>query len=345
MSPIFSIGYKSRLLTGLVRASFVLFILSGCTTLQPDKNIFDGSSNSLELTDTPFFPQQEYHCGPAALATVLGASTVRVQPDDLVNKIYLPKRKGSLQIELLAATRRYGRIPYPLESNPAHIIDELNAGRPVLVLQNLGLKVRPFWHYVVVIGYDANKNNFILRSGTKERLEMNTRKFLRTWNRAGAWSFVALKPDEIPVHANQEKYLEAIVAMERLNDPALLIDAYNQLLKRWPENKVARFGLGNAYYADGQYEAAAPMYAHLLGLNPEHIPTRNNLALTMGKLNCFDSALKQIDKVLELAKENNKYLEDTQSTRTEILQLKNQTTTGTLANPQCRKLDNQLIAN
>jgi len=313
--------------------------------LQPDKNIFDGPNNSLELTNTPFFPQQEFHCGPAALATVLGASEIKVQPNDLVNKIYLPKRRGALQIELLAATRRYGRIPYLLEANPTHIIDEMDAGRPVLVLQNLGLKVRPIWHYAVVIGYDANKKIFILRSGTNERLELSTRKFMRTWKRAGAWSFVAIKPNDAPVHTDQEKYLDTIVAMERLNKPDILIKAYPQLLARWPSNQTARLGLANAYYADGQYETAVSTYAELLEINPEHIPARNNLALTMGKLTCFHSALTQVEKALKLASENNKYIEDTINSRTEILQLRNQDATAITENTRCHALNNQFSAN
>jgi hypothetical protein len=32
-------------------------------------------------------------------------------------------------------------------------VDQLEAGRPVLVLQNLALKLWPQWHYAVVVGY------------------------------------------------------------------------------------------------------------------------------------------------------------------------------------------------
>ncbi len=345
MLPTSLIACRIRPFTGFFLTPFILLLLPGCAIVQPDKNIFTSANVSLELTDTPFFPQQDFHCGPAALATVLGASDINVQPNDLVNKVYLPKRKGSLQIELLAATRRYGRIPYPLEPNPTHIIDELNSNRPVLVLQNLGLKIKPFWHYAVVIGYDANKGNFILRSGANERLQLSTRKFLRTWKRAGTWSFVALKSDETPVHADQNKYLDAIVAMEPLNDAWLLIKSYKTFLESWPDDQIARLGLANAYYTDGQYETAALNYTHLLNLNPEHIPARNNLAMALGSLNCFESASTQVDKALRLASENNKYIEDTKNTRAEILQLRNQDTTATTENAHCDELNNQLSAN
>ncbi|MCO4757980.1 MAG: hypothetical protein KC477_08145, partial [Oceanospirillaceae bacterium] len=67
---------------------------------------------SVELKDTPFFPQTKYHCGPAALATLLSATGVDTVPDELTPHVYLPERKGSLQVDLVATTRRFQRLPY-----------------------------------------------------------------------------------------------------------------------------------------------------------------------------------------------------------------------------------------
>ena len=63
------------------------------------------SAASRELEATPFFPQVTHQCGPAALATVLGASGVETTPDALVPAVYVPGLHGSLQVELLAALR------------------------------------------------------------------------------------------------------------------------------------------------------------------------------------------------------------------------------------------------
>ncbi|TVP53451.1 MAG: hypothetical protein EA349_13665, partial [Halomonadaceae bacterium] len=75
----------------------------------------EGTPSAVELRDTSFHPQQAYQCGPAALATLLQSSGVRdADPDTLKNQVYLPDRQGSLQTELLAATRRADRVPYLL---------------------------------------------------------------------------------------------------------------------------------------------------------------------------------------------------------------------------------------
>ena len=96
------------------------------------------ASAARELEATPFFPQVTHQCGPAALATVLGASGVETTPEALVDAVYVPGLHGSLQVELLAASRRAGRIPYPVGPALDALIAEIDAGRPVLVLQNLG---------------------------------------------------------------------------------------------------------------------------------------------------------------------------------------------------------------
>lgn len=63
-----------------------------------------------ELADTPFFPDDSYFCGPAALATSLSAAGLPARPEALVGQVFLPGREGSLQIEMLAAARRQGAV-------------------------------------------------------------------------------------------------------------------------------------------------------------------------------------------------------------------------------------------
>ena len=77
-------------------------------TMELAKGLPPGIPEKVELAETPFFSQQRYQCGPAALATVLNAAGVKVTDEELVPEVYLPTREGSLQVEMLAATRRHG---------------------------------------------------------------------------------------------------------------------------------------------------------------------------------------------------------------------------------------------
>ena len=53
-----------------------------------------------------------------------------LSPTALVDEIYIPSRLGSLQIEILASTRRHGRIPYRIEPNMKSLFSEIAAGNP-----------------------------------------------------------------------------------------------------------------------------------------------------------------------------------------------------------------------
>jgi len=67
-----------------------------------------------ELAAVPFYPQEDYQCGPAALATTLAYAGIATSPEALVPQVFLPAREGSLQVEMLAAVRRHGRTAYRL---------------------------------------------------------------------------------------------------------------------------------------------------------------------------------------------------------------------------------------
>jgi hypothetical protein len=54
---------------------------------------------------------------------------------------------------MIGAARRHGRLAY-LITGPDSMFEEVAAGHPVIVLQNLGLSWYPVWHYAVVVGYD-----------------------------------------------------------------------------------------------------------------------------------------------------------------------------------------------
>ena len=255
-------------------------LLGGCATPQmaalkaqwPDR-----LATRVSLKDVPFYPQDEHQCGPAALATVAGVAGVTLQPEALVAQVYLPGREGALSIELLAATRRNGLLPYPLQPRVEDLMREVAAGNPVLVLQNLAFAWYPVWHYAVVIGFDRERNVLILNSGRSERLEMSLFTFERTWARADHWAMLALPPGQLPATAQATSYVEAAAALERVN-PAAAQQAYAGAARQWPQERAALLGLGNTAYALGQREAAITAYRVAIAQHADFADAWNNLA-------------------------------------------------------------------
>ncbi len=231
----------------------------------------------VELVTVPFFPQEDYQCGPAALAMVAGAAGVTVTPEALVEQVYLPARKGSLQTEMLAATRRHGLVAYPLKPQLETLLREVAAGHPVLVLQNLAFPIYPVWHYAVAIGFDRDRNVLVLHSGRTERMEISLFAFERTWSRAQHWAMLALPPDRLPASAAAGTYVTAVAALERLN-PGAARTAYATALHRWPDDRAALLGAGNTAYAQGQLEDAIKAYRMAVARYADFAEGWNNLA-------------------------------------------------------------------
>lgn len=282
-----------------------VFLLASCTGNRPALDSLPGAADRppvLELSDTPFFPQQAYQCGPAALATLLVGSGILVTPDALAGKVYLPKREGSLQLELVAASRRYQRLPYRLEPELPTLLAELQAGRPVLVMQNLGLASYPVWHYAVLIGFNVTDNTVVLRSGDRERVVMKTGKFMRTWELADNWALVTLRPGEFPVDPDESRYLQAVAALESAGKPGSAIAFYQAALQRWPNSTLAMFGLGNSYYLQGDLQQAQAQYRRLLAVQSGNTAARNNLAQVLADRGCNDAAFAEVDAALASAK-------------------------------------------
>jgi hypothetical protein len=251
-----------------------------------------GAPGHLELAAVPFFPQDRYQCGPAALATLLGASGAPVEPAELVPEVYLPARRGSLQLELLAAARRHGRLAYPLAPDRRALDAELAAGRPVLVLQNFGTARHAAWHFAVVVGYGPGY--LLLRSGLTERLKLNESRFDGTWSRAGRWAFVALRPGELPASAEAPAYIDAASAFEAVAEPAAAGAAYAAATQRWPAEPAAWLGLGNARERARDPGGAEAAYRAALEAAPGYAAARNNLADLLARRGCLAAARREI---------------------------------------------------
>ena len=243
-----------------------------------------------ELTEVPFFPQNAYQCGPAALATVLQTHKVNATPDDLSSRLYLPGPRGSLQVEIAATARLYTMLPYPLEPDIIALLTEVAAGNPVLVLQNLRFGWWPQWHYAVVVGYDIEQQAIILRSGETRRWQSSFRTFVNTWQRADHWALVIVPAGKIPATADTEAYLKAAYAFEETGLMTYALEAYRAATQKWPQESKAWLILGTLAYTLDNNRQAVEALLQASGLDADSATTWNNLAYALHKSGCMMQA-------------------------------------------------------
>ncbi len=312
----------------MTRCLYVLLV-SGAALLASGCGINNGLAKSdlfessdgraVELTGTPFYPQSTDQCGPAALATVLRTTNVSVVPADLAPRLYLPGRQGSLQIELMAAARGFGRIPYVVEPDAVALLAELQSGRPVLVLQNLGSSLLPVWHFAVVVGYLPEQQAFVLRSGDVRRHLMPVPKFLRSWRRAESWGVVVLAPGEMPSNPDAGTFVRAVADLEAVGQLEAAVTGYRAATEQWPTNTLAWLGLGNAHQQLGQLEMAQMAYSELLKIEPDSAVALNNLALVLADRGHIEDAIQAIDAALSRTQPGDALHGVIVETRSEIL--------------------------
>ena len=284
--------------------SLVLLALAACAT--PQTSALIDSPGTLpthaEVSNVPFFPQEENYCGPAALATVLAWTGLSVEPEGVGDRVYTPDRLGTFQNDILGAARRYGRLAIPV--NALHdLVAEIAAGHPVLVFQNLSFAWYPKWHYAVAVAYNLDRREITLRSGREPEHVTSMDTFERTWKRGGNWALVVLKPDDLPARANVADVERAAASLERNGQLREAATAYSSILTRWPDSYVALIGLGNVSYNAGDLASAERALRQAVIVRPERGAAWNNLAYVLAAGGRKKEALYAAQQAISLSGE------------------------------------------
>jgi len=274
-----------------VATASLLLLLAACQTLPPPQR---AELHPEQQILVPFVPQEKYQCGPAALAMMLQWAGKTDSAQALVDEVWLPEREGSLGIELKAAARSRGLLAYPVEDEDS-LFQELQAGRPVLVLQNLALQSWPKWHFAVVTGYDKAGKTIILHSGTNKSETTHWNRFIRTWARADRWGFTLVQPGELPASATAHGLFRAISAAPNGED------FWPVAVEHFPQSGELWFGYGNSLWAEQQREAALKAFQQAVSLIPEFVAAWNNLAYAQHALGHDNDARASLCQAMTLA--------------------------------------------
>ncbi len=291
--------------TGITFLVLFLTLMVSCAHYSHELNSLtvSGLPGNVEIPLVPFYPQEAYQCGPAVMAMVLQWTKANVNPQDLIPKVFVPEKKGSLQPALISVARRYNRLAYPIKGVEA-LLKELAAGHPVIILQNLGLQWFPRWHYSVPIGYNLAKGIVILHSGKEARRHMGWTLFMRTWKRADYWGLVVLPSGQLPASADEQSYLHAVLGLEQTKQFNGAATAYTAALERWHSSLGALMGVGNCRYALGDLIGAEQAFRHATEAHPQSGASFNNLAHVLAEQGRYADALQMAIRAVDIGGAN-----------------------------------------
>jgi ABC-type bacteriocin/lantibiotic exporter with double-glycine peptidase domain len=137
------------------------------------------------LEGVPFFPQEAYQCGPASLASVLNYWGLPISPEEIAEEIFSKGARGTLNLDMFLYVQRKGLKANQDRGSPESLKRDIDAGRPVIVLVDLGFWVVRQGHYMVVFGY--GKQGVIVHSGREQRKLIPWTSFLKSWEKTKFW--------------------------------------------------------------------------------------------------------------------------------------------------------------
>jgi tetratricopeptide (TPR) repeat protein len=298
----------------LAGALVSLFLLSGCQTPPQTQALLSAPLNINKqhiIESVPFYPQQDYYCGPTTLSEVANYYGNDWRQDDIAPLTFVPGLEGSLQIEMVSATRRLGMVAYVKQGNLDLLLSLVANNIPIIVLQNNSISWLPQWHYAVVIGYDLTTQELILHSGITANHRLNFATFERTWRRGQYWMLAMLPPSKTDPLLNPFVYAKACQDLLETGQSEAGITALKSAIKQWPEYWLPYFLLANHYLADNP-RLAVNWFEKGYQVGLEEAVYLNNYAYALMQLHCFAQANKIIERALMLAPDDSNII-DTQN--------------------------------
>ena len=256
-----------------------------------------------EILDVPFFPQEEYYCGPTTLAEILNFYGIKTEAELIAPSLFIPERRGSLQIEMVSSARQYGLLSYAGTTTFEQLLSLVSEDIPVIVLQNLGTSWYPRWHYALVIGYDLHDETVLLHTGLSQRRTVSMELFENTWRRGKYWMLAAFPPQRTSKYLDPFLYVRAAQDLMGVAKTEASLTALESAAVQWSDYWLPYLLLGN-YYMNAEPELALSWYERGAEAGSQVPSYLNNYAYALLRNGQDREALETIQKALAIEPDN-----------------------------------------
>ncbi|HAO94200.1 MAG: hypothetical protein A2X93_06505 [Deltaproteobacteria bacterium GWC2_56_8] len=176
----------------LLALALLLFILPGCGgILIETRHIIDeieaNPGKGSFIRDVPFYPQDEYMCGPASLASLVAywGATGATDIDEAIIEVYQTRLKGTLPIDMLLFAKDKGMEAAYYKGGLDDLREKIAQKTPLILFLNLGFESYPVGHYIVAVGYSDISGMVIAHSGMDKERVYSYEALEKAWSKTG----------------------------------------------------------------------------------------------------------------------------------------------------------------
>ena len=169
----------------------ILFVISFHWSCAGQPQILSPKTTRM-IEGVPFFPQEEFQCGPASLAGVLNYYSLRITPAEIAAEVFSRSARGTLDMDMVFYAQRKGMKAEQYAGSFEDLQSSVDSRRPLIVLIDQGFWVYQNNHFMVVVGYD--KGGIVVNSGKEENKFISLDSFLKTWEKTKFWTLRITPP-------------------------------------------------------------------------------------------------------------------------------------------------------
>ncbi len=277
MMPIPSFAHRG-MAAGLAAAVLVV----GCApSSQTIRRELERGASGQYIRGVPFVRQQRNWCGPAALASVLQYQGVPLSQEEVADGVYLEKLRGSLTLDLQLFVQEQGLWCKAGRGGLEDVQQWLDRGVPVIALLREDWWVHKPYHYVVLVGYHAERAYFLAHAGSRAERPLSFERFKRQHAAAGRWFLACARPEDVTWPLDADDHNNLALALQRQGKLDAALEHLRQAIRLDPEKALYHFNVGNLHAARGGRSRAVAAYREAIRLKPNFADAHNNLACVL----------------------------------------------------------------
>ena len=140
------------------------------------------------INSVPFFPSEDFQCGPSSLATVLNFLGMEITPDEIAKDIYSKGARGTSDFDMIIFAQKRGFKAVQYTGSIEDIKEKIQADKPLIVMTDEGYWFYRKYDFMVVVGF--SDDFVIVNSATEMNKKIKIHDFLKKWRKTDFWTLL-----------------------------------------------------------------------------------------------------------------------------------------------------------